>query len=274
MLPTYSKARYYFLFFYYKLRIFVECKSGYGRLYLAELIHICNSIFHTYYEMPHYTQLSEIETIFGKYKFIGDNYSYSILSPAFERPDKELLINLMKQPLRRNKKVLYLDIGAFVGDYTVGVLKFAKGGRLTTLAFEPDSDYFKLLLINAKMNNISKFKAYKIGLSNKNKIIQAPRFPTLVGIIPSKIVTFRLRKLDDVLPSAYYKKYDEIFVKIDIEGHEEETFEGAKYLMKSGRKIHLMIEDCVNPSIVQYLQDHGFRFIKKITPYDSFWELN
>jgi len=180
----------------------------------------------------------------------------------------------MKQCVKRNKKVLYIDVGAFVGDYTVGVYKFVDDKQLTTLAFEPDPGYFKLLLINIRKNHISKVKLYPVGLSNKNTIIKTSRFPTIADKVHPKDLKFQLRRLDDILSASFYKKFDEIFVKIDIEGQEEETFEGAKHLMKSGKKIHLMIEDCVNPPIVNYLAGHGFRFISKITPYDSFWEMN
>ena len=270
----YSKLQYYFFFLYYKICIFTDTKSGRWRLYFSEFLHIWNFIFHTSHEMPGSDQIRTIETIFGKYKFIGDYYGYSILSPAFERPDKELLIDLMRRSLNQNKNVLYLDVGAFVGDYTIGVQKFVNAKRLTTLAFEPDIDYYKLLLVNANTNHVTNYKAYNVGLSNSNKTIEALRFPTLRDAIHYKKLKFRLRRLDDILPASFYKKFDEIFIKIDIEGHEEETFEGAIKLMKSGKKIYLMIEDCVNPLIVRYLTDHGFRFVQKITPYDSFWEMN
>jgi FkbM family methyltransferase len=224
--------------------------------------------------MPGYDKICKIETIFGKYKFIGDNYGYSILSPAFERPDKEYFITLMKASLHDKKSVLFLDVGAYVGDYSIGIYRCIKNNSVTTVAFEPDIDYYKLLLTNVRDNGVPKFKAYNIGLSNKNTTIRVPRFPTLVDIIPSKVVTFRLRRLDDVLPATFYNTFDEIFVKIDIEGHEEETFDGARNLTESSKKIRLMIEDCVNPSISEYLSAHKWKFMTKITPYDSFWELN
>jgi FkbM family methyltransferase len=267
----YSKLRYYLLFLYYKIRIVIDCRSGMGRLLFAEFLHICNYLFHTNYEMPGRDQIRTIETIFGRYKFIGDYYGYSIISPAFERPDKEFLIDWMKQSLKQNKNVLYLDVGAFVGDYSVGILKFVKSKRLTTLVFEPDHDYYRLCLENFRLNNVKNCKVYNVGLSDKNTTVSALRFPTIPS---SQKLTFKLQKLDSLLSAAFYKKFDEIFIKIDIEGHEEETFAGATNLMKFGKKIHLMIEDCVNPVILRYLEDHGFRFVQKITPYDSFWEMN
>lgn len=274
METRYSKFRYYLLFLYYKLRIFVDCTTGLDRLLLAESIHIWNLLSRTYHEMPGSDKIREIDTIFGKYKLIGDNYGYSILSPAFERPDKDLLISMINDAVRQNKSVLFLDIGGFVGDYTIGVSLKVKKNSVTTVAFEPDSDYYKLFITNLRMNHITQCKVYNIGLSNKDTEIKEPRFPTLMHVLPSKILKFRLRRLDDILPESFYKKFDEIFVKIDIEGHEEATFDGAADLINSGKEIHLMIEDCVNPAVTRYLKRHKWRFITKITPYDSFWALN
>jgi FkbM family methyltransferase len=259
---TYSKFRYYLLFFYYKLRIFADCKSGRGRLHL---------IFHTNFSVPEPEAIHRLETIFGKYRFINDYYGYSILSPAFERQDKELLISDIKQSIDQGKSVLFLDIGAYVGDYSIGISRRIQILGLTTLAFEPDIDYFRLCLENMRMNKMTNYKVYNVGLSDQKTAIKTLRFPSIPS---SKPLTYRLQALDSIVPASFYKKFDEIFVKIDIEGHEKETFEGAKNLTKSGKKIRLMIEDCVNPSIIQYLSRHKWQFTKKITPYDSFWELN
>ena len=193
MTVTYSKIRYCILFFYYKFRLFLDCKKGRRRLLLAEILHIVNYLFRTNYEMPGYSQICEIETIFGKFKFIGDNYGYSILSPAFERPDKELFTGLIRESLRRKKTVLFLDIGAYVGDYSVGISLCIKGKRLTTIAFEPDIDYYKLCIANMRANGVSNYKVHNIGLSDKNTSMQTLRFPTNPA---SEAVTFRLQKLD------------------------------------------------------------------------------
>jgi FkbM family methyltransferase len=268
---TFSNLRYYFLFIYYKFRIIFDCKSGRGRLLLAEFFHIVNTIFHTNFVIPNPDEIHEITTMFGTFKFINDYYGYSILSPAFERPDKELLISQIRHTLKKNTSVLFLDIGAYVGDYSIGISHRIKSNAITTVAFEPDIDYYKLCTENMKKNGVKKYKVYNLGLGDKRATIQTQRFPT----IPlSKQLTLRIEKMDSIIPASYYKKFDEIFLKIDIEGHEEETFEGAQNLLKSRKKIRLMIEDCVNPVIIKYLQDHNWKFVTKITPYDSFWELN
>lgn len=256
----YHKFRYYLLFLYYKLRIFVDCSFGRRRLYLAEVLHGVNAVFRTNFQMPGSNVISKIETIFGKFKFIGDNYGYSILSPAFERPDIELFIQNLQSSLKQGKKILFLDIGANVGLYSVGVTRFVKSKRLTIIAVEPDPVYHKLLLSNLKENAVSNTKVFHVALSDRDTIIRESGF--------------HLRRLDSLLSKSFYHGFDEIFVKMDIEGNEEDAFDGAQNLLRSGKRIQLMIEDCVNPSIVTYLEHHAFRFITKITPYDSFWELN
>lgn len=270
----YSKFRYYVLFLYYKLRILIDCKSGRMNLYLAEIIHLINSIFRTSFEMPGKDRIGRIETIFGKFSFIADNYGYSILSPAFERPDIELFIGKIRESIRQGKKVLFLDVGANVGLYSIGVNRAIKSKRLTTIAIEPDPLYHELLCKNIKANDISRITVYHIALSDEAKKEKTKGFILRGGKAVFRDVVFRMEKLDSIIPASYYQQFDEVFVKIDIEGHERSAMEGAKNLWKGPVKIHLMIEDCVNPSIIRYLRDKGFRFVEKNTPYDSFWEKN
>lgn len=270
----YSKFRYYFLFLYYKLRILIDCSFGRRRLCLAELFHFLNAVFHTNFQMPESNTIHEIETIFGRFKFIGDNYGYSILSPAFERPDIELFIQNLQKSLKKGKKILFLDIGANVGLYSVGVTRFVRNKKLSIVGFEPDPVYHRLLLENLKTNAVPGTRVFNVALGNRSQSVRVPGFGLNGDTVLRGDVVFQLKRLDSVLPAAFYKKFDEIFIKMDIEGHEEEAFDGAQYLLRSGKKIRLMIEDCVNPTIVTYLRNHAFRFITKITPYDSFWKLN
>jgi hypothetical protein len=43
------------------------------------------------------------------------------VSPAFERPDLNLLLALLEEPLKAERSVLLLDIGADLGTYSVAV---------------------------------------------------------------------------------------------------------------------------------------------------------
>ena len=67
--------------------------------------------------------------------------------------------------------------------------------------------------------------------------------------------------------------YDAIVFKIDVEGVEEDVLEGARNVLSSGQEVYLMVEDFVNPQIVSYLEGLGAGFIRKLTPYNSWWKL-
>ena len=271
---TYPKIQYYLVFLYYKLRIFIDCRSGRMQVYLAEIIHLVNCLFRTSFEMPHHDRVGMIETIFGKFTFIADNYGYSILSPAFERPDIELFILQIRESLEQGNRVLFLDIGANVGLYSIGLTTRIGKKRFTTYAFEPDPVYHTLLLNNIAANDIKDVIVYNVAVGNGQKTIETDGFHLDKDKVEKTRVRFWIRTVDSIVTPTVLRGFDQIFVKIDIEGNEENAMDGAKNLLNSGKKIHLMIEDCVNPSIIDYLHAHDFRFIKKITQYDSFWEKN
>jgi hypothetical protein len=45
---------------------------------------------------------------------------------------------------------------------------------------------------------------------------------------------------------------DTLIFKIDIEGVEEEVLGGTERILNSGKDIHLLIEDFVNPAIISF----------------------
>jgi len=274
MLLRKSTIQYYLLFFYYKLRIFIDCTEGRFRLYLSELIHLIGAITKTPLEMPERNKIQTIETIWGKFRFIGDLCGYLIMNPSFERQDMEYFVTLMRRAIEKKENILFLDIGANVGLYSVGMSKYVNNNHMVTHAFEPYPVYHRLLLENIKTNKIKNIMVHHIALGDKNRTIKTTGFTASGDTVAKTIVPLTIRTLDSVLSKKDIKQFDRIFIKIDIEGHEEEALRGSVKFLKCGKPILFMIEDCVNPSIIDYLQAHDFRFIKKITPYDSFWEKN
>lgn len=273
-MKNYSRLRFYFLFLYYKLRIPFDCREGLGMVLLSEIIHLVDVVFHTWWEMPNYKATRFVSTIWGKFYFPGSLYIYLIMNPSFERPDMEYFLQRIEESLRKHERVLFLDIGANVGLYSVGMPTRVGKRKLTIHAFEPEPEYFSLLVKNTKANNISDIHVNNVALGNINGTVESKEFVWPGHEVPKKKVKFRIRTLDSLVDDKYIADFDRIFIKMDIEGHEVEAFEGARSLLRSGKKIDLMIEDCFDPTIVRQLEDHGFRLITKITPYNSFWELN
>ena len=78
------------------------------------------------------------------------------------------------------------------------------------------------------------------------------------------------RKLDSFLGVDYSKKFDHVYMKIDVDGGEVNVLNGAKGFVRNSGKITLLIEDFVDNSIVKFLEK-DFQFVEKPSPYNSFW---
>src|SRR5581483_1389746 len=148
---------------------------------------------------------------------------------------------LASKKLKKKKKVLFVDIGASFGTYTIALGRaFRSYKNFSIIAFEPDIAVFShtgfsLLKKNIDINNIRNVKLYKIALSSKNR-------KTDGGV--------QYQKLDNLFSRKFIQSFDEVVIKIYIDGAEMEALSGAKDFIKNCQNIQLMIEDVVNRDIV------------------------
>lgn len=259
-----QKLYFYTCHIFYKILIPLDCKKGRLSLIMAEIIFLVIVIFKIKIKMPNKLSTSVYITKFGKFTIDpSDVQSAFIISPAFERLDKQFLLSLIKNEIDNLKKVLFIDIGAHVGTYTIMVGNaFKKERDLFIYAFEPDAigfaeKSFTLLKKNVADNKITNIKLFHIGLGSKNS-----KTLNKAGIIT--------RRLDSIIKPSIAKNFDSIFIKIDIEGYEKDALEGAREFLNNTKKAILLIEDYVNKDIIPYLEKR-FDFYKKITPYNAFW---
>src|SRR5690606_24281243 len=80
------------------------------------------------------------------------------------------------------------------------------------------------------------------------------------------------KKLDSVAGNKI-SKYDVLVMKIDTEGMEIDVLKGARKFINSKKEIYILLEDFVNPRILEYLQNLNAKFICKLTPYNSWWKI-
>ena len=66
--------------------------------------------------------------------------------------------------------------------------------------------------------------------------------------------------------------FDIIFIKIDIEGFETEALIGAKIILKTNKKIYLMVEDFIDNRIIDFLENTSATFVGKFNNYNSWWK--
>lgn len=262
-----SKAKLHFLltFIYYKLVIFKDVKKGKLELYWAEILWIINVLTRLKLSFKRFIRREFFETRLGKFYIHPDIMSLTIVSPTFERLDVDYFISLIKKDLQLGKKVLVFDIGACFGVYAIGVATSCKKNKgLSIIAFEPNTQRFvnnnyELCKKNIKANNLTNIKLYKIGLGSKDS-----KTPNVEGI--------KTRKLDSVVGKELARKFDSVYIKIDIEGFEEDALRGAEEFLKKAKDVTLLVEDSVDASIATYLDTQGFTFLVKKTPYNSFWK--
>jgi len=260
-----SKIKFYINYVFYRLIIILECKKGFLRIYLAESIWIINQIFKTHYKLPNLFATKYFETIFGKFSIPSDLVSTIEVSPAFEREDINYLIKLISAEVSKKNKILFVDIGANFGLYSVVIGNKFKRKNLDIIAFEPNTTYLNLptyayLKQNIKLNNLKKVKVHKIGIGSRNT-----KTPNKEG--------FTTRTLDTVLGINFFKKYDVVFIKLDVDDFVVDALKGIQNSVNNIKKTILLVEDFVDKKSIEYLSQN-YDFNKKLSTYNSFWFLN
>lgn len=142
----------------------------------------------------------------------------------------------------------FIDVGANLGIYTI----FAANSRLYNYvhAFEPSPDTFEELKRNVALNKNcanSSVKLHNLAISDQNQALQfelRQQFGTGNRVKPegsANTVVVNARRLDDILDPWSQSEGRNLYVKIDVEGHELEALSGA-YETLSRRVAFLQIE--------------------------------
>lgn len=151
-----------------------------------------------------------------------------------------------------NEFNVFLDIGANIGTYSI---LLAKNG-LHGYAFEPIKSNRNALRINLILNNLEdnvklfplalgevahtaefEFGHINTGASHLATIKPTDETPGRETTTTSDIVP-----LDSLLDKIDFKKEDHIFIKIDVEGMEEEVLLGAKKFLQAYPNILIVME--------------------------------
>jgi len=143
---------------------------------------------------------------------------------------------VLKYPLKKNDVVI--DAGAYKGSFTLFCAKsVGDGGKV--IAFEPDSENFKILKKNVKLNNLTNVILIKKGLWKKNEQLffnegdgeNSSLFFDKMS--KKKITKVACVSLDSELARLKIHKVE--FVKMDIEGAELEAIAGMKKILAKNK---------------------------------------
>ncbi len=247
-----SKIRFYTSYIWFKLVLFKDVKKGTARLYFAEIIWIINQFFLTKITLPNWFLTDYFVTKFGKFYIEPDLVSTIAISPAFEREDINYLLSLIRREVSKKKKILFLDIGANIGLYTI-VVGNAFKDKIESIAFEPGTSYlsipsYNLLKKNLAKNNLKNIKIFKMGIGSTNsKNINKDGFTS--------------KTLDNVLGVKFFAKYDHVFIKLDVDDYVVDALRGVLKCVESGKKTTLLVEDFVDPKCIKVLEKSGWTFL-------------
>jgi len=279
MYPLYSKYKFYFTYAYYKLTTPFECKNFRLKILFNEFSFLFYTLGFGKLNSKYITKIL-LKTKFGNFKIRDIGIDKNIASPAFERLDLEELMRRINITLTRNHKVLFIDVGAGFGKYTVSIgTHFRKyRNKLTILSFEPEPESFKLLNENVRLNNLKNVRTFRRALSDKTAIQTFYFYDPMKMIVSfptNKKVHIRTDSLDSYWKHFGKNNKTELFMVIDVEEHEVAVLKGCRKAIGMVKNATLLIEDsatATSQKLLRYLSHNGVLLTKK-TPYNSFWNL-
>jgi FkbM family methyltransferase len=153
--------------------------------------------------------------------------------------EKEYLLAIKSSLSSYIKNKIVLDIGANIGTHSLFFSSLAS----KVYSFEPNKKVFDLLYLNTK--NQKNIQVFNFGLSNESGLFNAliPMDNTGGAALKkgdlknSFSVKFRVKKYTDV---GQLKNKKIGLIKIDIEGHELNAFQGMKRLLSLQSPLILM----------------------------------
>lgn len=180
-------------------------------------------------------------------------------------------------PFFHERAITYVDVGAFVGEVLLKIIKSKSIKIREAHLYEPNPESYAKLKHNIANINISSVHAYNFAIGNQpgEKLFSAAR--SMTKIIPmeleqsqaSNIFTSECYSLDELAKTFTDNHVD--LLKIDVEGTEIEALSGAKMLLTKQKIDVIYIEVGFNrdgtqqtylAEIEKFLQDFGYRAFK------------
>lgn len=273
-----DKLLFYSSYFFYKMIIPFEIKDPRWRMWWYEFRYTIAKFKDYNKSIPWEDSRDIIKTKFGIFKIRLNTSDAANVSTAFERGDINYLLRLIRNLINKGKKVLFLDIGADLGGYSVTVANHFQKEPVKVKCFEPVESSCLLIQENLALNTVEgNVELIPVALLNeKNDHAEimldtvTPGSSSMAGEGEKRAVVIKTERLDDVIGDEI-AEYDAFVCKIDVEGVEQEVLEGSKEVINSGKDVYVMVEDFIKPEIIHYLEKNEFDFLAKVTSYNSWW---
>jgi FkbM family methyltransferase len=163
------------------------------------------------------------------------------------RPNTTDILHVLPSYERKIRKFMtlnhgiFIDIGAHIGSHTIRMATIAD----YVYAFEPTPSAYNALLRNIRLNKCGNITAFQIAISDKNG--KAPLYINELNagensLIPSahkKRILVETRTFDRFLEEYNIAAKDIKLLKVDVEGTENQVFQGAKNFLANFNPIVL-----------------------------------
>lgn len=203
----------------------------------------------------------------GKQLFLYPRCNVSSLFVYSDIPDEKEISLLRKMA---DKETVFLDIGANVGNYCIMMADKVK----SAYAFEPYPLSCQRAKMNFLLNGMDEKGVINNALSNKNSKVYFSNLKD--NLTENKIVKSKYNsiivsaiKLDDWIKDNKFRKQNKYLVKIDVEGHEKEVFEGGENFFKTYPISGIIFECFDDKELFGYLKSINYN-VKKISE-NNYW---
>lgn len=232
-----------------------------------------------------FLKIHRVDSVLGTFHVRPGTIDAACASPAFERPDVDVLLEELDHAVAAGRDIVFVDVGADIGTYSVTVGNHLRSAprAVRIVAFEPSTSSVALLRRNIEANDLDAATVVRdVALGDGSHTSATLTFdreePGCSGLDASAL---RVREghvvleqvvvstLDDEL--AGLPELDLLVLKLDVEGFEKAVLEGSRVSVARAAETLLLVEDFVDRRIVDHLYAEGWTVVRKVTPYNSFW---
>ncbi|QKV97157.1 FkbM family methyltransferase [Streptomyces sp. NA02950] len=230
-----------------------------------------------------FLDITRIDSVFGTFHLRPGTMDAACASPAFERPDVDALLAEFDRAVRMRRDVVFVDVGADLGTYSVTVGNHVRAHPVRILAFEPSSSSAALLRRNITANGLDDAVDVRQRALGDGSVTTATLSfdvdePGSSGLDSSAIVVRNGHVVEEHVPVstldaelADVAELDLLVLKIDVEGLECAVLQGARVSVARAAETVLLVEDFVDTRVIEHLHADGWLLMMKVTPYNSFW---
>ena len=260
----------YFICLFLYQKVFKFC---YSRLenYIKSLINYKkNKIFKSHIKEEEKTILYNKEFFYPKYSIFYEEYFKNFEAKTTLNTE----YNLIAKEFFEKEIECILDVGANIGYQSSFYNKFF-GNKIQIHSFEPHPIIYYFLEKN--LSSFDNIKLYNFALGNENKedYMSIPNYEIhrlsnlgvmSIGQHSNNFKTKILIKKLDLLPISF-QQFKAIYIKIDVEGYEENVLKGMSNFLNSNLHLYLKIEINKNfnnvakiNSTINFIEKLNFKF--------------